>query len=326
MPVNEPATATESVPPTLPQSSANPLQLPILLIEAMRPKQWAKNLFVLVALVFTDNIPRSLSDSARWALFGTTVKAFFLFCLVSGAIYLINDVFDREQDRLHPEKRKRPIASGRLSPNLALAVAVLIAAASLVAGFGINVRFAVVLISYFALQLAYTWALKHMVLLDVFAIAGGFVFRAVAGAFAIGVPNSLWLLVCTLQLALFLGFGKRRHELVSLAEDASSHRRNLEHYTVPLLDQLIAIVVGGLTVSYAIYTVMSPTALKHGLLIITLPNVLYGVFRYLYLIHVEHKGGSPETILFEDRPMQVNLGIWIAAVMLAFRIDWPLVQ
>ena len=326
MSVNEPATATDSAPSVQTHSSANPVLLPVLLLEAMRPKQWAKNLFVFVALVFTDNIPRSLADSARWTLFGITAKAFLLFCLVSGAVYLINDVFDREQDRLHPEKRKRPIASGRLSPNLALIATILIAAGSLVAGFGITVRFGVVLLSYFALQLAYTWILKHMVLLDVFAIAGGFVFRAVAGAFAIGVPNSLWLLVCTLQLALFLGFGKRRHELVSLAEDASSHRRNLAHYTVPLLDQLIAIVVGGLTVSYAIYTVMSPTALKHGLLIITLPNVLYGVFRYLYLIHVEHKGGSPETILFEDRPMQVNLAIWVIAVVLAFRIDWPLVQ
>jgi 4-hydroxybenzoate polyprenyltransferase len=288
----------------------------------MRPRQWTKNLFVFIALVFTSNIPRSLADTARWHLLGVTVQAFLLFCFVSGAIYIINDAADREQDRLHPEKRKRPIASGRLPWQPALAAAALTAGLSMIAGFGITQRFGIVLVAYFLLQVAYMGFLKHMVLLDVFGIAGGFVLRAVAGAFAIRVPNSLWLLVCTLQLALFLGFGKRRHELVSLAEDAQSHRRNLAHYTVPLLDQLIAIVVGGLTVSYAIYTVMSDTALKHGLLVITLPNVLYGVFRYLYLIHVEHKGGSPETILLEDRPMQINLLFWIIEVLIALRIPW----
>ena len=320
MSLHEPVPAAES--PSPPGSPASPLLIPLAILEGMRPRQWTKNLFVFIALVFTDNVPRGLADAARLNLFTTTLKAFLLFCLVSGAVYLINDVFDRDQDRLHPEKRKRPVAAGRLPWQIALVCAILIAAISLTAAAGINARFGAVLLGYFALQLAYTWVLKHMVLLDVFAIAGGFVLRAVAGAFAIGVPNSLWLLVCTLQLALFLGLGKRRHELVSLAEDARGHRRNLAHYTVPLLDQLIAIVVGGLTVSYAIYTVMSPTALKHGLLIITLPNVLYGVFRYLYLIHVEQKGGSPETILLEDRPLQINLLLWVVEVLIAFRIPW----
>ena len=159
-----------------------------------------------------------------------------------------------------------------------------------------------------------------MVLLDVFAIAAGFVFRAVAGGFAIDVPNSVWLLVCTLQLALFLGFGKRRHEIVSLAENARSHRQILSQYSVPFLDQLMAIVLAGLTICYAIYSITSPTALQHPALVITLPNVMYGIFRYLYLIHIENKGGSPETILLEDRPMQINLLLWFVEVLVAFKI------
>ncbi len=187
------------------------------------------------------------------------------------------------------------------------------------AGFVINLRFGLVIAGYLALQVAYTAALKHQVLIDVFAIAGGFVMRAVAGGFAIAVPISVWLLVCTLQLALFLGFGKRRHELVSLAEDARSHRKNLAHYSVPLLDQLMSIVLGGLTVSYSIYCVTSTTAQQHPALVVTLLNVMYGIFRYLYLIHIEHKGGSPETILLEDRPMQANLLLWTLEVLLAFK-------
>jgi 4-hydroxybenzoate polyprenyltransferase len=185
--------------------------------------------------------------------------------------------------------------------------------------FLINTSFGYVAAGYFILQIAYTFVLKHMVLLDVFAIAGGFVFRAIGGGFAISVPNSVWLLVCTLMLALFLGFGKRRHELVSLAEEAPNHRKNLALYTVPFLDQLISISLASLTVCYAIYSIMSPTAIQHPALVFTIPCVLYGIFRYLYLIQVEHKGGSPETILLEDRPMQVNLALWIAIVVIAFK-------
>ena len=288
------------------------------LLLGMRPKQWPKNLFVFVALVFTNQIPTSLHDP-RWRIVGIASAAFGLFCLVSGSIYLLNDVFDREQDRLHPQKRKRPIASGALPWQMAIAASIAFGIGGVGAGFLINSKFGAVILGYLLLQVAYTFVLKHQVLLDVFAIAGGFVFRAVAGAYAIGVPNSAWLLVCTLMLALFLGFGKRRHELTSLAEEAASHRKNLAHYSVPFLDQLIAISLGALTVCYAIYSIMSPTAIQHPKLWVTLLNVLYGIFRYLYLIHIEHKGGSPETILFEDRPMQINLLLWIAEVILAFR-------
>ncbi len=297
------------------------IDTPIALLLAMRPKQWTKNLFVYVALVFTNHLPTSLRDSENLRYFGIATTAFLLFCLISGSIYLMNDVADREQDRLHPIKQNRPIASGRLSWQVAVAASILFGWGGVATAFLINRAFGLVALAYYGLQIAYTYCLKHVVLVDVFAIAAGFVLRAVAGGFAIGAPNSVWLLVCTLQLALFLGFGKRRHELLSLAENARSHRQILEHYSVPFLDQLIAIVLGGLVVAYALYTISSPTAAQHPGLVITLPNVMYGIFRYLYLIHIQNKGGSPETILLEDRPMQLNLLLWFAEVVFAFKAD-----
>jgi 4-hydroxybenzoate polyprenyltransferase len=296
------------------------LDLPVALLLGMRPKQWTKNLFVFIAIVFTNNLPTGLDQPEKWRLFGISCFAFLLFCLVSGSIYLMNDVADREQDRLHPVKRLRPIASGRLPWQVAAVASVIFGVGGVAAGFLINLRFGCVLLAYYGLQIAYTYQLKHMALLDVFAIAAGFVFRAVGGGFAIQVPNSVWLLVCTLQLALFLGFGKRRNELVTLGENASSHRKILAHYNIPFLDQLMAIVLGGLTVSYALYSITSPTAIQHPGLVITLPNVMYGIFRYLYLIHIENKGGSPETILLEDRPMQINLLCWFVEVLVAFKM------
>lgn len=288
-------------------------------VEAMRPKQWTKNLFVFIALLFTNNIPLSLADTPRWRMVGLSIVAFALYCLVSGGIYLMNDVADREQDRLHPEKRKRPIASGRLPWRLALALSVVFGWGGVAVSFLINAPFGLLILGYYVLQVAYTYWLKRLVLLDVFAIAAGFVIRASAGALAIHVSISVWLLVCTMQLALFLGFGKRRNELVSLAENASNHRRILSEYSVSFLDQLNTIVLAGLTVSYALYTIISETAVMHHLLVITLPNVMYGIFRYLYLIHIQHKGGSPETVLLEDRPMQVNLLLWVLEVLIVFK-------
>ncbi|MGC8667945.1 MAG: decaprenyl-phosphate phosphoribosyltransferase [Chthonomonadales bacterium] len=290
------------------------------LVEGLRPKQWTKNAFVFAALVFTNNIPLSFQDRHRWHMLGLTMGAFVLFCMVSGAVYLLNDVADRDQDRVHPQKRHRPVASGRLPVGVAVFWAVLLGAGGIAIAFRLNLPFGLITLGYFALQLAYTFVLKHEVLIDVFAIAAGFVLRAAAGALAISVPISVWLLICTLQLALFLGFGKRRHELIALAHEARNHRRNLQHYTVNLLDQMMAIVLAALVVCYAIYTIMSPTASQHPLLVITLVNVLYGVFRYLYLVQVEHKGGSPEAILMEDRPMQINLLAWIAEVLVSFKV------
>lgn len=293
----------------VPAARRSPLTVARWLLAAARPRQWPKNLFVYAALVFTDS----------WRSFGLVTAAFGLFCLVSSAVYLLNDVIDREQDRLHPEKRLRPIASGQLPWQAALASATVAAAAGVTASFLLGARFGWAVVAYIGLQVAYTLALKREVLVDVFAIAGGFVLRAVAGAYVLGVPNSVWLLVCTFQLALFMGFGKRRHELVTLEHAAGNHRRTLSRYSLPFLDQMIAIVLAGLIVSYALYTITSPTSRAHQALIATLPSVMYGCFRYLYLIHIEHRGGSPEAILLEDRPMQINLLVWLTVVVLAFR-------
>lgn len=316
MAVTDPSTAYEvELPPR-----RGLADLPVALLLAMRPRQWSKNLFVYAALIFTNNIPISFADYVRWHNFLITTLAFALYCLLSGGVYLVNDVVDREQDRLHPEKRKRPIASGRLPWRVALIAGVIFGVGGVIASFAVNRNFGLLALGYYSLQVAYTFAIKHMVLLDVFAIAAGFVFRAVAGALAIHVAISVWLLVCTLQLALFLGFGKRRHELISLEENAVNHRQILSQYSVPFLDQMISIVLGTLTVSYALYTITSETAKAHPGLVVTLPIAMYGIFRYLYLIHMEHKGGSPETILKEDRPLQVTLLIWIAAVIASFKL------
>jgi 4-hydroxybenzoate polyprenyltransferase len=285
------------------------LDLPAALIAGMRPRQATKNLFVLVAMVFANRFDRA----------ATALLAFAIFWLASSSVYLLNDVADREQDRAHPTKRNRPIASGRLPWPVGLIAGVMFGLGGVAAAFAVNLRFGSITLLYLLLQAAYTLWLKHVVLVDVFAIAAGFVMRAIAGAWAIQVPISTWLLVCTLQLALFLAFGKRRHELVTLQEDAANHRRILAQYSLPFLDQMISIVLGGLTVSYALYVINSPTAAQHPHLAYTLPSVFYFIFRYLYLIHVEQKGGAPETILIEDRPTQVNALIWIALVLGAMR-------
>jgi 4-hydroxybenzoate polyprenyltransferase len=305
-----------------PVTRPKPLGVPAALLVAMRPKQWSKNLFIFVAALFTANIPTSFAQTQKLVNFGIACLAFLLFCLISSAVYLMNDIVDREQDRLHPEKRNRPIANGSLPVAVAGVASAIFGIGGVSASFLINFKFGAAALVYYVLQFAYTWWLKHQVLLDVFAIAAGFVLRAVAGALAIQATISVWLLVCTLQLALFLGFGKRRHELVSLAEGARDHRRILEHYTVSFLDQLIAISLAGLTVRYSMYSITSPTALLHPALVMTLPNVFYGIFRYLYLIHVQHKGGSPESILLEDRPMQINLIMWFLEVAVAFKVQY----
>ncbi len=280
------------------------------LLEAMRPRQWTKNLFLFAGLVFTDN----------WRLLPTACSAFVAYCLMSSGVYLLNDVRDRDHDRLHPEKSLRPVARGAVAVPSAVGMGAVLCAAGLAICFAISLRSGAVAAGFLALQAIYTLALKHLVLLDVFGIAAAFVVRVIAGAVAIGVPSSEWLLVCTLQLALFMGFGKRRHELVELAELAGAHRGSLNHYSVAFLDQLISIVLGSLIVSYAVYSASSPTAASHPGMVATLPFVIYGVFRYLYLIHIQHMGGSPETILLKDRPLQVALITWFVAVVTAFRV------
>ena len=281
------------------------------LLVSLRPDQWTKNLFVFAALIFAVK----LFDPAALAL---ATAAFLIFCALSGAVYLVNDVSDREADQLHPLKRLRPIASGALAPGTAIGVAVLLFAVALGAAFALGFWFGMVAASYVALFILYTYALKHVVILDVMSIAIGFVLRAVAGGLVIGVPISDWLLVSIVLLALFLGLSKRRHELTMLADGATGHRRILEEYDPYLLDQMIAIVAAATLVVYIIYCASPETAARFGTrwLVLTTPFPIYGIFRYLYLVHRKHGGGSPSDMLLRDRPLLGCVALWGLAVIL----------
>ncbi|MHB1191384.1 MAG: decaprenyl-phosphate phosphoribosyltransferase, partial [Armatimonadota bacterium] len=262
---------------------------PSTALAGMRPKQWTKNLALFAALIFAQKAtqPEPLARS---------LAAFAVFCLLSGGVYLLNDLADLERDRLHPVKRKRPIASGRLRPGGAVAVAVPALALALAGSIAISPLFFAVAAGFLALQLAYSFYLKHVMILDVFAIAAGFVLRVVAGAEAISVEVSSWLLVCTMLLALFLGLAKRRHELAILDTGAAMHRKSLSGYTTGLLDQMISVVTSATLISYALYTMSEETIHKFGTtkLVYTVPFVLYGIFRYLYLVYSRNEGGSPD--------------------------------
>lgn len=277
------------------------------LILSARPKQWIKNGFVFAALIFASKIGHP-------DLVLKTLAAFGLFSLLSASTYLFNDIMDREADRRHPLKRNRPIASGRLSVRPAAISAI----GSLVVGLGLSglldYRFGLIAAGYVALSAAYSVYLKHLVLIDVFAIAGGFVLRAAGGAAVIHVHISPWLYLCTILLSLFLGFGKRRHELLVLEEGARVHRRNLEEYTGPLLDDLINIVAGATVIAYSLYTFtpFSSAAPKNHAMMITIPFVLYGVFRYLLLVHRTDFSGAPEEAVWRDIPLLLDLVAWVA--------------
>ena len=282
---------------------------------SLRPDQWTKNLIVFAALIFAVK----LLDPAALAL---ALAAFFIFCALSGAVYLINDVSDRDADRQHPLKRLRPVASGALAPGTALMWAIGLSATALAAAFALQPMFAVTAAAYLALFVLYTHTLKHIVILDVMSIAIGFVLRAVAGGLVIGVPISDWLLVCTVLLALFLGLAKRRHELTMLADGASGHRRILEEYDPYLLDQMIAIVAAATLVAYIIYCASPETAERFGtrMLVLTTPFPIYGIFRYLYLVHRRHGGGSPSDMLLRDRPLLGCVALWgIAVTLIIYR-------
>jgi 4-hydroxybenzoate polyprenyltransferase len=246
------------------------------------------------------------------------VVAFVVFCALSGAVYLINDVLDREQDRRHPLKARRPIASGALKVTTALAAAVVLGAAALAVSFVLGLPFFGIASAYLALQLAYSLVLKHIVILDVLTVAAGFTLRAVAGGIAIMVPVSHWLVLCTTLGALFLALGKRRHELVMLAGTATEHRRSLEDYSPYLLDQMISVVTASTLIAYAFYTISPETTQKFDttLLSLTIPFPLYGIFRYLYLVHQKDQGGNPSDLLLEDRPLLACIGLWAIAVVL----------
>lgn len=276
----------------------------------MRPEQWTKNLLVLAGVAFGGR----LVDPGAVAVAGA---AFVIFCALSGAVYLFNDVADREADQSHPLKRERPIASGRLPATTAVTAGIVFGAAAVAAAFAIGVQFGAVATAYLAALLAYSVALKHMVIIDVLMIAAGFVLRAVAGALAVQVPISHWLLVCTTLLALFLALSKRRHELVLLADGATDHRRILEEYSPYLLDQMIGVVTSSTLIAYTVYATSADTAerLGTGKLGLTIPFVLYGIFRYLYLVHQKRGGGSPAAMLLTDRPLLGCVALWAASVI-----------
>ncbi len=284
------------------------------ILKTMRPKQWTKNLLLFAALIFAKKIAEPASVLQALA-------AFVLFCALSGAVYLINDVVDAEEDRRHPRKRLRPIASGALSPRLAVAIAVALTVGGLVGCFQLNLGTGLSAAAYTVLTLAYHFALKRMVILDALAVSGGFVLRAVAGAEAIRVVISPWLLMCTLLLALFLSFAKRRQELVLYQNNgADATRKVLLEYTPALLDQLISIVTACTVMSYCLYTISDRTVSEVGSrdLILTIPFVLYGIFRYMYLVHSKGSGEAPDQVLLTDLPLLGTVALYVLAVVVVF--------
>jgi 4-hydroxybenzoate polyprenyltransferase len=281
-----------------------------LLFHSLRPEQWTKNLIVFAGLIFGLELfnPRAVSRA---------VAAFVVFCALSGVVYVTNDIMDREADRRHPLKARRPIASGALSPALAGGVAFVLAAGALGVSFWLGARFGFVALAYLLLQSFYSGPLKHIVILDVLTIAMGFVLRAVAGAVVIDAPISHWLIVDTMLLALFLALSKRRHELVLLADGATGHRPILGEYSPYLLDQMISVVTASTLVGYIFYCISPETVQKFGtdMLGLTIPFPLYGIFRYLYLVHRREGGGSPSQMLLNDRPLLVCVALWVLAVV-----------
>ena len=290
---------------------------PIVL--SMRPRQWVKNFMVFPALVFAGQVfdPTSVV---------VTTGGFVVFCLLSGAVYLFNDLADIERDRNHPIKCLRPIPSGALPEHVARQAVFWILGLAFVLALGLNVistkvgvDFALICLAYLVLQIAYSKKLKHVVILDVMCIAIGFDLRVLSGAALINVPVGFWVIVCTTLLALFLGFGKRRHELTLLADDATSHRQILQEYSTVFLDQMIAVVTASTVLAYSLYTTSAETIANFGdsahYLPLTIPFVLYGIFRYLYLVHRKESGGSPTQALLTDPPILINIGLWFVTVL-----------
>ncbi|MFH5181200.1 decaprenyl-phosphate phosphoribosyltransferase [Paenibacillus sp. TAB 01] len=280
--------------------------VPLLLFKQLRPKQWTKNFLVFAALLFSfKEITFDMSLSS--------IIGFFLFCFVSGCVYIINDYVDRESDKNHPEKKFRPMASGALNPYLALSFGLILLVTSLIVSYFLQPLFSIILIIYFILNVAYSLKLKNVVILDVMIIAAGFVLRAIGGGVVIGVGFTPWFLICTMLLALFLALSKRRHELLLLQESKGSHRKVLDHYSPELVNQLNSIVTTATIISYSLFTFTSGRTIQ---LMWTIPFVLYGIFRYLFLIYIKDKGGSPEKVLLEDRPLQINVVLYAITVVL----------
>jgi 4-hydroxybenzoate polyprenyltransferase len=297
--------------PDAPVSGVSGKPIVLNLIIALRPGQWTKNLLVFAGLIFGMQlfVPSAVIRA---------IAAFVIFCGLSGAVYLVNDIADRESDRQHPLKAQRPIASGALAVPTAWTVAIVLASAALAGSAMVGWRFTAVAVAFLTLQALYSGPLKHIVIIDVLTLATGFVLRAVAGAVAVNVEISHWLLVCTILLALFIALAKRRHEIVLLAGSATSHRPILGEYSAYLLDQMISVVTASTLITYVFYTVSPETQEKFGTpwLGLTIPFPLYGIFRYLYLVHQREGGGSPADLLLTDRPLLICVALWALAVVL----------
>ncbi len=268
-----------------------------------RPKQWTKNGFVLAGVVFAEKAFVASSVAAA-------LLAFLAFCALSGAVYATNDVLDVEEDRKHPLKRLRPVASGAVSARSAMVFAAVLGVAGLALCFAVGPGVGLAGVAYLALQAVYTPVLKHTAILDVMSISAGFVIRALAGVAAVGSPISPWLIVCTALLTLFLGFSKRRHEIASLGDAATAHRKNLRDYSVPLLDEMMNIMISATIIAYVLYTFFE---YENYYMMASIPFVVYGVFRYMLLVH-RNGGGNPDTLLLRDRPLQIALLLWLAVV------------
>jgi 4-hydroxybenzoate polyprenyltransferase len=268
-----------------------------------RPKQWTKNGFVLAGVVFAH-------EALMVSSVVSALLAFLAFCALSGAVYAANDVLDVEEDRKHPVKRRRPVASGAVSARSAVVFAAVLVICGLALGFAVDVGVGLAGLAYLALQAVYTPILKHTAILDVMSISAGFVIRALAGVAAVGSPISPWLIVCTALLTLFLGFSKRRHEIASLGDAATAHRKNLREYSVPLLDEMMNIMISATIIAYVLYTFFE---YENYYMMASIPFVVYGVFRYMLLVH-RNGGGNPDTLLLRDRPLQITLALWLAVV------------
>lgn len=282
----------------------------VSLFKAMRPKQWTKNVFVLAALVFDLKllVPEFLAKS---------MAAFAIFCAVSSAVYLINDLADIEKDRQHPVKRNRPLASGKLSPRVAVIAAILLVGISLPLAYLLDWEFAAVVAAYFVIMILYSFWLKQIVLIDVLTVAGGFVLRVVAGVVLVNTARfSPWLYLCMVLLALFIAISKRRHELVLLQGNANAHRSIFDDYSLPLLDDMTRMVTACTAMAYSLYTFSAPNLPQNHAMMLTTPFVYYGLFRYMYLVHMKNEGGEPEDLVLKDRPLLTTVILWALTVVL----------
>jgi 4-hydroxybenzoate polyprenyltransferase len=273
------------------------------LMETMRPKQWAKNMFIFAGLVFGKKLmhPQLLIGN---------LLTFALFCLMSSTVYLVNDLADIDRDRQHPTKKQRPLPSGRLLPRTAVIAAALFAVVSIPSALLLDPQVGLISVAYLATMMAYSLLLKNFVIVDVLVVSAGYVLRVAAGVVVTGVPFSAWLYVCTTLLALFISFSRRRHELLILEGTADEHRSTLSEYSTRLLDEMISVVTSTTVIAYSLYTFSAPNAPSDQSMMLTIPFVLYGVFRYLYLIHITGEGGTPEDIVFRDKPLLIDIALW----------------